>query len=194
MQPPDGLALEKLGKQGARSQVVNLEFAVEVTGFKATLCLLTEMSPHESKDDFTLAYYDEAKGKWVAQDSSLKEPPPSKFFRDAQDLHDQKQKRRLMSRSISSGSETVLVPLCGTTNHFTNFAVLLGGAGPNQSSEQGYITKSWKGDAALTATLCGLAVLVVVVVISIYFTKMQFNKKKALAPRTTRVSDFSYPA
>ena len=46
--------------------------------------------------------------------------------------------------------------LCGDTNHFTNFAILLGGDnGSHCSNDSQYITGSWSGDIILIAVLIG---------------------------------------
>jgi len=60
--------------------------------------------------------------------------------------------------------------ICGSTSHFTNFAVLLsggGGGGQNKS----YITGSWRGDLGLAASVAGFVIVVAVVVLAFGYTQ-----------------------
>ena len=55
--------------------------------------------------------------------------------------------------------------LCGSTGHFTNFAVLLSGGGGRQCDS--YITGSWRGDLALAASVAGFIILLSCVVLAL---------------------------
>ena len=57
--------------------------------------------------------------------------------------------------------------LCGSADHFTNFAILLGGGGEDGdcgSETEGYVTGSAYGDLILVLTLCAFCVCLLVVV------------------------------
>jgi len=53
--------------------------------------------------------------------------------------------------------------ICGSTSHFTNFAVLLSGGGGRQCNP--YITGSWRGDLGLAASVAGFLILVCCVIL-----------------------------
>jgi len=58
--------------------------------------------------------------------------------------------------------------LCGKTDHFTNFAILLTGSSSHDgchSMSGVYITGSWEGDLILTSCFIGVAVFLVVIII-----------------------------
>ena len=61
--------------------------------------------------------------------------------------------------------------LCGSTDHLTNFALLLGGGknggGPCESGSVAYITGSSKGDLILSLCMVGAAILCVVCIVAI---------------------------
>jgi ABC-type spermidine/putrescine transport system permease subunit I len=65
--------------------------------------------------------------------------------------------------------------LCGTTPHLTSFAVLLSGGGNNgQFTDQctrNYVTGSSDGDIALAASVAGLVLLTVVIVVVVSYTQ-----------------------
>jgi len=59
--------------------------------------------------------------------------------------------------------------ICGSTSHFTNFAVLLSGGGGRQCNS--YITGSWRGDLGLAASVAGFVIVVGVVVLAFGYTQ-----------------------
>ena len=59
--------------------------------------------------------------------------------------------------------------ICGSTSHFTNFAVLLSGGGGRQCDS--YITGSWRGDLGLAASVAGFVIVVCVAVLAFGYTQ-----------------------
>ena len=62
--------------------------------------------------------------------------------------------------------------MCGKTDHFTNFAILLGGGISggkkgqcDESSDRGYILGNWENDLILTASVIGAVIVIGIVII-----------------------------
>jgi len=191
---PDEEALKALLSEEQRSPVINIEFSQEVKDFEATICLFTQLKEGESSKDFCLAFFDAAKERWYCQDENLTQAPTTGKIERSLAVFNRNQhsSKSHQSRDLSSSStSSTTVPLCGVSTHFTNFAILLGGAADGQKSEDAYITKSWRGDVGLTVGVCSVAVIVVVVVVAIHSVGVAVDKRKSLNTRTTRISDFS---
>jgi len=81
---------------------------------------------------------------------------------------------------VTSSSGTI----CGSTSHFTNFAVLLSGGGGRQCTSS--ITGSWRGDLALAASVAGFVILLCVAVLA--FGHTQTGRKVISGREGVRVS------
>ena len=133
--------------------------------FRAQICLeVTTKKSGESKSDLCLGFFDEQKDQWVCQDSCLKK------------------------NSSSSGKET----LCGTTDHFTSFAILLvGGSVKGDKCNEGlrYVTGSWEGDSGLVGALIFLMLIIALIIVGLSyvpFLRKVFYGEEGARVRETR--------
>jgi hypothetical protein len=133
--------------------------------FRAQICLeVTTKKSGESKSDLCLGFFDEEEDRWVCQDSCLKRN----------------------SSSSSSGKET----LCGTTDHFTSFAILLVGGsvkGDKCNEELRYVTGSWKGDSGLVGALILLMLIIALILVGLSY--VPFLRKVFYGEEGARVRD-----
>jgi hypothetical protein len=101
----------------------------------AVLCF--EVNSTVSKSKSCLGYFDETSQKWVCQDSCL-----------------------TSQKATTSNKQN----LCGTTNHFTSFAILLTGTTSRCGNSNNLIFKdSWK-DGVLIACVAGGIILILLVI------------------------------
>lgn len=92
--------------------------------------------------------------------------------------------------------------LCGSTSHFTNFALLLGGQGggdPCNSNDPSLITGSWLGDVMLimASVLFVLVVGVLVIILSTFIRPVQtllLGREGARIRRTRKRQSFARSA
>jgi len=155
--PGDQIAILALDTRTIKSVVINADLQIPLPKgtFSAEICL--KVDRNENIDDLCLAFYDEIERIWTCEDDSL----------------------TLRSRTGR------MIDLCGTTNHFTNFAVLLvGGQGvkcDDCSSDDNYFTGQWGGDLAVSLSLIFLILVVAVIIIGLSyvpaFKKIYFGER-----------------
>jgi len=147
--PPDPVAVQAINAKDLKYVVINISLKVPLTKgqFSADVCL--NVNQNEDISELCLGFYDEQTGEWKCEDECLEE------------------QRR------SSG----MIEVCGQTNHFTNFAVLLSGAGGGNpcGSSYLYFTGDWRGDAGVAA---GIAFIIVIIGIIIILVNSLFKWKK----------------
>ena len=100
-----------------------------------------------------LAFYDRPTGQWICQDRSV---------RRETDIFG-------------------ILYLCGLTNHFTNFAVLLvGNQNGNGSSDddQLYFTGDWRGDVSVAGGIALILLIVGAIIISVATIRKKYENKK----------------
>ena len=120
---------------------MDISLSVPLTQGKVSADICLRVDPKDNKDDLCLGFYDEDKKEWICEDECLERNP--------------------------AGGKN---ELCGRTDHFTNFAVLLvGGRGVNGnkcgSSGAFYITGEWRGDAGLVGGIVLVFILAAFVII-----------------------------
>ncbi len=133
------------GQDEIRSTVVDVSLANPLPdgSFNAEICLEVERTDGESKDDLCLGFFNEEKRRWECQDSCLER------------------------NNTARGREV----LCGKTDHFTSFAILLAGGSVEGSGCGGdsylYVTGTWKGDSGLVGALILLMIVIGVILIGL---------------------------
>lgn len=128
-----------LSSRSLKSVAVDISLQVPVPKGRldAQICMVIE--DKEDQEDMCLAFFNESKGRWFCQDSDLQ-------------------------RGSKIGDKTTL---CGGSDHFTNFAVLL--VGQNQGSSYNYFTGTWRGDVGIAGGLLVVLLLIGVVVIGLSY-------------------------
>jgi len=142
-----------------RSKVVDISLFVPLPkgSFKAEICLETELRERESKDDLCLGFFNEQKGRWECEDECLKKDANRNSQSDKEPDSDR------------DGASKRKQTLCGKTDHFTVFSILLSGGSVKGSkcgdTRSNYVTGTWEGDSALVGSLIGAMILIVFVVV-----------------------------
>jgi len=143
--PGDEEAILALDGLTIKSAVINADLQIPLPKgtFSAEICL--KVDRNENIESLCLAFYDEFAKIWICEDNSL------------------------TLRSTTGR----MIDVCGTTNHFTNFAVLLiGGQGVkcnDCSSDDYYFTGRWEGDLAVSLSLLFLFLVVAVFIIGLSY-------------------------
>jgi len=70
--------------------------------------------------------------------------------------------------------------VCGNTDHFTNFAILLTGGRNGSGSSQDYFTGDWRGDAAVAGGVALFIFIIGSIVISIGIVRKKIKDSGAL--------------
>jgi len=152
---PDNDAVSALDPITVRTGVIDItpETPLESGTFVAKICLEYKIeNPAERVADMCLAFYDRATDSWICQDRSVRR---------------------------ESNSFGILF-LCGFTNHFTNFAVLLVGAqnGNGSSDDQLYFTGDWRGDVSVAGGIALIILIVGAIIISVATIRKKYENKK----------------
>ena len=139
---------------------INLSPASPKGSFRAEICLLYRNAnggPErtERTEDLCLGFFDVERGRWLCEDSF---PRLNK----------------------TDNLETFV---CGKTDHFTSFAVLLSGAGKGSSDGYDYFTGDWRGDVGVSAFVA----LVLLVVGAIIIAIAHIRKKRQPPPMPRRI-------
>ena len=143
-----------------RSDVISIELKSSIGQStqldEIEICIRSD--GNEEKEDLCLGFLNENKNppEWECQDECLKD-----------------------STTQNYGYQESL--FCGTSDHLTNFALLLGGSNSNPCGEssQDYITGSYSGDLILVMCTIGAAIVFVILISSIGSAIIQTQKLKA---------------
>jgi len=135
---PTKESLEAITNDEIRSSVVDLSLLSPEESFSARICLFVDdRSDDTDLDDLCLGFFDEIRKKWVCEDECLEEE---------EEEEEEEEKGR---REGKSGSRL----LCGTSDHFTSFAILfLGGSnveGDRCGADERYFAGSVWNDSAI---------------------------------------------
>jgi hypothetical protein len=145
---PSSSTQSSISKDQLRSVIIDVSLAQDLPkgSMKAQICLeYTNQQNGESDKDLCLGYFDEQKKEWICEDSCLK--------------------RNKTSNAKDS--------LCGNTDHFTSFAILLVGGSVKGSKcgevNQAYVTGSWRGDAGLVGAVVVLVLVIAFLILALSY-------------------------
>jgi len=148
-----------------RSDVISIELKSSIgqsTQLDDEIEICIRSDGNEEKDDLCLGFLNENKNppEWECQDECLED-----------------------STSQDYGNQESL--FCGTSDHLTNFALLLGGSNSNPcgDSSQDYITGSYSGDLILVMCTIGAAIVFVCIIVglgSIIAEKQRVSTKRTI--------------
>jgi len=131
-----------LDEDAFKSAIIEVSLSIPLPegSFRAEICL--DVDKEEDIDDLCLGLYDEQSKEWECEDECLKEKD------DDDDDDDQKKL------------------VCGHTQHFTNFAILLVGSsgvkGNRCHAKETYFTGDWRGDLGVAGGVALFFLLVAV--------------------------------
>lgn len=149
-----------------RSVIADID--VPYSGNEVELCFWTALGSGEDINDASLVYYDESEDCFEVEDDSLEE-------RDTR---------------VRNGVEEVL--LCGTTDHFTTFGVLLGGEDELGSGTNG-ICGSVNGGNTVIIILSGaiagtfLIIIIVVIILTLFVANFRYLMLGSEAQRVEKL-------
>ena len=158
---PDPRVTETLDSDSFRSIVVSVSLASPLIqgSFSAEICLSVDQD--EDIDDLCLGFFNEDTNSWDCEDECLET-----IDKEEEEVFDETKRK-------DDGTKQV----CGTTDHFTNFAILLVGSnGVNgdpcsSSTNDAYFTGDWRGDLGVVGGFCLILLLCILIVVVLSYVR-----------------------